>query len=336
VELNHIFLFIAVVSSLLVLVRARFPGGTYRGWRVAALVVLAIAAVSWVFLRHQAGYIGGSAWFAFLFLPAVGLRKVTELFAQQRYQSARRLATLLQVLHPTAELRQQVQLFRKLELQQNAGSVPLFPSRPARQDRHRRLKNAPAVLLFIVLNILVFLIEVTRSSPSNPDMLHRLGALDPYSVFIDHQYWRLLTALFLHYGAVHLLFNVFALYVLGPSLERTIGTWRFSLCYLLSGLGSTAGVLLLTLLRFIRPAELVGASGCVMGIVGAWAGFLVRHRHTPTAKQRLRNILLIVAIQTAFDLSTPQVSMAAHICGLLTGFLVGLVVAPGPDSSGRE
>jgi membrane associated rhomboid family serine protease len=48
----------------------------------------------------------------------------------------------------------------------------------------------------------------------------------------------------------------------------------------------------------------------------------------PTAKQRLWNILLIVAIQTAFDLWTPQVSLAAHICGLLTGFLVGLIIAP--------
>lgn len=300
----------------------------YRGWRVAALVVLAITAISWALLRHQAGYIGGGAWFALLFLPAIGLRKVTELFARHRYQSARRLATLLQVLHPTAELRQQVQLFRTLELQQSAGSVPPFPSQAAAQDRHRRLKNAPAVLLFIVLNVLVFLVEIARRSSGNPDALHQLGALDPYSVLIDHQYWRLFTALFLHYGVVHLLFNVFALYVLGPSLERTIGTLRFSLCYLVSGIGSTTGVLLLTRIGLVRWAELVGASGCVMGIVGAWAGFLVRHRHMPTAKQRLWNILLIVAIQTAFDLWTPQVSLAAHICGLLTGFLVGLIIAP--------
>jgi rhomboid protease GluP len=158
-------------------------------------------------------------------------------------------------------------------------------------------------------------------------VLHRLGALDPFSVLINGEYWRLFTALFLHYDAVHLLFNLFALYVLGPSLERAIGTLRFGLCYLISGVGSTAGVVVLTRLLFVHPAELVGASGCIMGIVGAWAGFLLRHRHTPRAKERLRNILLIVAIQTAFDLSTPQVSMAAHVCGLVTGFLVGLAIA---------
>ena len=65
-----------------------------------------------------------------------------------------------------------------------------------------------------------------------------------------------------------------------------------------------------------------------MGIVGAWAGFLLRHHHVPRARQRLANIAMIVVIQVAFDLSTPQVSMAAHLCGLITGFFAGLAIAP--------
>jgi rhomboid protease GluP len=65
-----------------------------------------------------------------------------------------------------------------------------------------------------------------------------------------------------------------------------------------------------------------------MGIVGAWAGFLLRHRHVPLARQRLWNVVMIVAIQVAFDLSTPQVSMSAHLCGLIAGFGAGLVMAP--------
>ena len=80
-NLNHIFLFLAVISPLLVLARAWRPGPIYRGWRVAALVVLVITGVTWIFFRSAAGYIGGGAWFAFLFLPAIGLRKVTELAA---------------------------------------------------------------------------------------------------------------------------------------------------------------------------------------------------------------------------------------------------------------
>ncbi|HSP44909.1 MAG TPA: rhomboid family intramembrane serine protease, partial [Chthoniobacterales bacterium] len=60
------------------------------------------------------------------------------------------------------------------------------------------------------------------------------------------------------------------------------------------------------------------------------AGYLLRHRHEPFAGARLRNILLIVAIQTAFDLSTPQISMAAHLSGLVTGVVLGLLISPRP------
>lgn len=330
-DLNHILVFIAVISPLLVLARGWRAGGDIRGWRVTALIVLAITAVSWTLSPNHAGYIGGGAWLALLFIPAIGLRKVAELVAQQRYTAARRIAMLLQVLHPTAQLRRQIQLLQTLESRPEFSGVRVWPKRPT-QERHYRLRNAPAVLLFIALNVAAFLIEIARNSGRNPAVLHRLGALDPYSVLIGREYWRLLTALFLHYDIVHLLFNLFALYVIGPGLERAIGTFRFSLCYLISGLGSTTGVVLLTGVRLVQPAELVGASGCVMGIVGAWAGFLLRRRHLPRARQRLLNILLIVAIQAAFDLSTPQVSMAAHVWGLITGFLLSLAIVRRPTS----
>ena len=163
---------------------------------------------------------------------------------------------------------------------------------------------------------------------NDPEVLHRIGALEANSVVVQHEYWRFITALFLHGGLLHLGFNVFALYVLGPPLERSIGTMRFVACYLISGIASGAGVVGLTLVALTRPAQLIGASGSIMGIVGAWAGFLLRHRHALHAKQRLANVAVIVAIQIAFDLSTPQVSMAAHICGLIAGFILGLILAP--------
>ncbi|MDQ2824883.1 MAG: rhomboid family intramembrane serine protease [Verrucomicrobiota bacterium] len=329
-ELNHIFLFIAVVSPLAVLARAWRPGGPYRGWRLAAFVVLVITGIAWIFFRKQAGYIGGGAWLALLFLPAIGLRRVAELAALQRYESARKLAEALQLLHPSSQLREQVQLFRTLESRQSAGVSPMphFQPHEMAQDRHRRLRSAPAVLVIISLNVVAFLFEVSRGAWTEPMALHRLGALEPYAVTVNGEYWRLFTALFLHYDVVHLLFNLFALYVLGPPLERAIGAVRFCACYLIAGIGSSAGVVMLTLVGVIHPARLVGASGCVMGIVGAWAGFLLRHRYVPLAKQRLRNVAMIVVIQIVFDLSTPQVSMAAHLCGLFTGFAVGLAIAP--------
>jgi len=331
VNLNHIFLFLAVISPLLVLARAWRPGSIYRGWRIAAFVILVITGVAWIFFRSAAGYIAGGAWFAFLFLPAIGLRKVTELAARQHYRPARKLAAVLQILHPSAELREQVQLFRHLESHQNdRAGVASFPIQHeiAQKDRHRHFRNAPAVFIIILLNAAAFIFEISFGNWTDPEVLHQLGALEPYAVVVQGQYWRLFTALFLHAGFVHLLFNLFALYVLGPPLERSIGALRFAICYLISGLVSSAGVVVLTVIGIVQVAQLVGASGCIMGIVGAWAGFLLRHRHAPHAKQRLGNVLMIVAIQTAFDLSTPQVSMAAHLCGLFSGAVLGFVLAP--------
>jgi rhomboid protease GluP len=184
------------------------------------------------------------------------------------------------------------------------------------------------VFILILINLLVFLFEIYVGNWDDPMVLHRIGALEPLIVLTQHEYWRLLTALFLHGGYLHLAFNLFALYVLGPPLEHAIGTIRFVWCYLISGLASSAGVVALTKLGLIHVAQLIGASGGIMGVVGAWAGFLLRHHREPFAKQRLGNIVFIVVIQIAFDLSTPEVSMPAHMCGLVAGFFLGLILAP--------
>lgn len=326
-DLNHILLFLAVISPLLVLARAWRPGAPYHGWRVAALVVLAVTAVAWLLAPMAAGYIGGLAWVVLLLLPAIGLRKMTEFAAQGDYKSAAKLGTILQILHPSAELRDQTRLFRHLESHQNR-PVAFRTATIADRVRHRQLRSAPAVLVLILLNAVAFLFEISVGDLNDPEVLHRIGALEPYAVVAQGEYWRLFTALFLHGGFTHLLFNIFALYVLGPPLERSIGTIRFAVCYLISGLASSAGVVGLTVIGLVQVDQLVGASGCIMGIVGAWAGFLVRHRHMAQARQRLANVGMIVVIQIAFDLSTPQVSMAAHLCGLIAGFLLGLILAP--------
>jgi rhomboid protease GluP len=509
IDLNHILLFIACISPLVMLGQTLRRGGLFRAWRLASLAVLLVTGAAWLINSGTAGFVGGGAWLALLLVPAVGIRKVSELASQQQYAWARRWARPLRFLHPATALRAQAELLRGLELAQGGnfsealavlaplrnnhtnvgrqasaqsfrlrgewinlvgwmrsevppvvrrGDFALVPiylralgetgardemllefanvltatgpiSQPAwsyqaslvavlafcgrlqnhaergplrkfpRQLREfwmatselaagngsealRRLAklqtvtkdrvllseigqrlagadvvpNAPlsppafallhrieqtdrpaptafgaetmrptlVVLIFIALNIAMFIAEVGYGGSTNPLTLHRLGALEPSAVRYRHEYWRMLTALFLHFGPLHLVFNLYALYVIGPGLERIIGSVRFALYYLLAGLGSSVGILLLHL-----NEQLVGASGCVMGVVGVWAGYLLRHRHEPFAGRRLRNIVLIVAIQTAFDLSTPQISMAAHLSGLATGLLLGLLLPPG-------
>jgi membrane associated rhomboid family serine protease len=201
---------------------------------------------------------------------------------------------------------------------------------PHHQSRRPTVILSPVVLTLIITNIAVFILELLAGGSTNELTLHRLGELDTSSVIYRHEYWRLWAALFLHYGPVHIFFNLFALLLLGPPLERQIGGLLFFVCYAVSGLGSSIAVVLLTRLRFLDPVQLVGASGCIMGVVGTWAGFLLRHHHLPLARQRLRNIFIIVVLQLAFDVVTPRVSMSAHLGGLFTGFLLGLLVPAKP------
>ena len=288
--------------------------------------MLAITGIAWLFCREYAGYVGGGAWFVLLFLPMAGLRRASQLAAEGRYQSAARLTRTLQILHPTAQLREQLHVFQRLQSQNRPAPKIDIESLPT--TIFRRLRAAPAVALLILINVAVFGVELHRQALTDPMMLHRLGALDASAVIIRAEFWRLFTALFLHDSIVHLGFNLFALYIIGPPLEKIIGAVRFGACYLISGIGSTIGVVALTQLHVLRPADLIGASGCIMGIVGVWAGVLLRHRHLWQAKQRLLNILLIIVIQVLFDILTPQVSTSAHLCGLVTGFAIGMAVRP--------
>ncbi|MBA3962148.1 MAG: rhomboid family intramembrane serine protease [Chthoniobacterales bacterium] len=196
-----------------------------------------------------------------------------------------------------------------------SGQMPLRTRRPV------------AVWGFVFLNLAMFGAELALGGATNEPTLHRLGALEPAVVLQGHEYWRLVSALFLHYGFLHLFVNLYALYLLGPALERVIGSIPFAAGYLISGLGSSGGVVLLRALGLTREDQLVGASGCVMGVIGISAGLLLRHRQTPLAGRRLREILGIVAFQTIFDLLTPQVSLVAHLSGFFTGVLVGLLLA---------
>lgn len=187
---------------------------------------------------------------------------------------------------------------------------------------------SPVVGTIIMLNAFMFFLEWKMGGTTNSSTLSSLGGLEPFAVLARGEYWRLLTALFLHYGVPHLLVNLYALYVLGPSLESALGSVRFAACYLIAGLGSGAGVVTLWRFGWTESSLLVGASGAVMGVVGAWAGLLIRNHQLPMARRRLVTIGAIVLIQTTFDFFTPQVSMAAHLCGFLAGLWIGLLLAP--------
>jgi membrane associated rhomboid family serine protease len=137
---------------------------------------------------------------------------------------------------------------------------------------------------------------------------------------IDGEYYRLFTSMFLHYGLIHLLMNMWALWVLGRALEAMLGPARFLALYLVSGFGGSVAVYL-----FANPhAETVGASGAIFGLFAALIILLRRMRLS------VAGVLPVLIINLVFTFSVPGISIAGHLGGLVTGGLVaaGLAYAP--------
>src|SRR2546421_10507090 len=92
IDLNHILLFIACISPLVMLAQTLRRGGLYRPWRLASFAVLLVAGVAWLVNPSTAGFVSGGAWLGLLLLPGPGGRKVSELAGHQCYTAARRVS----------------------------------------------------------------------------------------------------------------------------------------------------------------------------------------------------------------------------------------------------
>ena len=200
-----------------------------------------------------------------------------------------------------------------------------------------RARVTPAILLACVA---VFAAMVARgASVMKPggEMMLEWGADFGPAVIFDHEGWRLFTSMFLHFGLIHLLANMFCLATAGPLVERFFGHVGFAALYLLSGLGGSIASLC------IHPMAIsAGASGAIFGVFGALLGFLaIRHREVPTAmlKPMRGGALAFVGYNTIFGLGVPGIDMAAHLGGLVTGFVCGLMltaVTRAPVAPGRR
>lgn len=137
------------------------------------------------------------------------------------------------------------------------------------------------------------------------------------------QYWRLITPIFFHASLMHILFNMYALYNIGPELERTFGPVRFLLLYFLSGY---AGVLASFVLS---PNPSLGASGAIFGLIGALAVFLYRNREFlgPVGRNMLANVLFIIVLNVFLSFSG-GIDLWGHFGGLLTGAILALLIGP--------
>ena len=181
-------------------------------------------------------------------------------------------------------------------------------------------KKAYGTYLLIALNLCMFALEIHFGGSENHNTLYFLGAVTSPEIMGD-QWWRLISANFLHFGWVHLLSNLMSLYLLGLLVEWQLGTPRFLFTYLVTGVGTMFLFTQFTQNNYI----LVGASAAIMGLLGVILSRVLqkwRQEKSRIATKRLRMTLLIIGLQFIFDISIPEVSFLSHFIGLILGFLI--------------
>lgn len=196
-----------------------------------------------------------------------------------------------------------------------------------------QLPLAPNIVVtYILLAVIavVFVLESIAGGSLNGslrlDVLAEFGALNVPDVYGGGEYWRMFTSMFLHIGILHILFNGFALYVLGREAERLFGSLRYAIIYLLSGLFGS----LLTLATSDPRTLSAGASGAIFGLLGSLAIFYYIQRKTlgQMARANLNQLLFFMVINLIFGFTTPGIGNAAHIGGLLGGIILTWFMGP--------
>ncbi len=195
---------------------------------------------------------------------------------------------------------------------------PQGVQRMTRGVQRATVTGAAAVItrVLIGINVAVYVAELATGGGVNGigSTIYLKGVL--WAPFVGNgDYWRLLTAAFLHYGPIHLLMNMVALYWFGTLLERRIGSGKFLLLYIVSGLAGSAGALLLDPLK-----PTLGASGAIFGVLGA--GFVLeRQRDYVFGGSALGLIVLNLVFTLSFS---SFISVGGHIGGLIGGAVAAL------------
>tara|TARA_R110002072_G_scaffold228234_8_gene385205 strand:- start:34895 stop:35752 length:858 start_codon:yes stop_codon:yes gene_type:complete len=184
------------------------------------------------------------------------------------------------------------------------------------KDLLQQADEVPVTLL-VALGYVTMAFLTDPISPAD-QQLHQYGWLLP-TLVSDGEPWRLLSSAFLHGGWMHLAFNTYALLSTGPALERTIGSVRMAILYLVAALGGSIAVCVIN-----GPlGPVVGGSGALFGMFGAILAWQMRQANSALGFLNYdgpRRIMWLIAINLAIGMFLPFISNTAHVGGLLTGF----------------
>ena len=161
------------------------------------------------------------------------------------------------------------------------------------------------------------------TQPTPLDVANWGGDYGPYTIGA-HQYWRLLTACFVHFGIIHIGFNMYVLYQIGPFIEMAFGRVRYLVIYFLAGLGGSIVSVL------VHPTAVgAGASGAIFGLYGAVFGFLLIKRRSldPAATKSIaKSAGIFVLYNVVYGSMNGTTDLSAHFGGLVTGFVMGMLL----------
>lgn len=186
-------------------------------------------------------------------------------------------------------------------------------------DKVFRPKKPIITYLLVFINVLLFVVPALFGQTDN--IFRELAVFGPY--IRQGEYYRLITGTFIHANIAHLIFNMYALWIIGIQLESFLGKWKYLLIYLFSGL--TASLMSIT---FHNTTVSVGASGAIFGLLGAMLYFGYHYRVYLGTVIKSQIIPLIV-LNLALGFLVPGIDNAAHIGGLIGGVL--MMMATGVD-----
>ena len=172
--------------------------------------------------------------------------------------------------------------------------------------------------ILIAISILLFIVLEFNGGSSDIQTLIDYGAKYNPAIILEGEWWRLLSSMFLHIGFLHMAMNMIALYYLGTIVEKIFGSSRFLFIYMLSGIGGGLASFA------VSDSVAAGASGAIFGLFGALLFFGVHYKRL-FFRTMGQGVLLIIAINLVLGFTVAQIDMAAHLGGLVTGFIASAI-----------
>ncbi len=188
----------------------------------------------------------------------------------------------------------------------------------------RYRKTAYVNFAIIAANIIVFLYLETKGFTQDAEFMIAHGALFEPAVLYGKEYWRLLTAVFMHFGVEHLANNMLILFVLGDNLERALGKVRYAAFYLICGIGANVVSLWINIMREDYAVS-AGASGAIFGVVGGLA-YAVAVNRGRLEDLSTRQMVILMAFSLYHGFTSTGVNNVAHVAGLVLGILMGIIL----------